>query len=221
MIVEQKDWDDLSNYRDSLEHFNVKGSSWYQHKRGRWQKHAKYAHGMDDPNKDNSKATKSDSSKKKTFRERQEETAKQKAKDKDAKEKAKAEKKASEAKAKAEKDAAKKEKERKDILKNPTKLYKHRDEFTYDEIKEAIKRFDWEKQLYNHSKERLKQGSDYIQSALDYTNKAINLYNAAARIVNSVSGDGETNTIPFIGKQDETKNKRVKKKDDKKKPENS
>lgn len=200
MIVDQKDWDDLSNYRDSLEHYGRKGMRWYQHIYGKEQGQAKYAIGL------------SDSSKKKTFRERREEASKQKAKDKEAKEKAKAEKKASEAKAKAEKDAAKKEKERQDILKNPTELYKHRDEFTYNEIKEAIKYFDLEKQLYTHSEDRLKRGSNFIKTALEYTNNAINLYNAAARIVNSVSGDGKTNTLPFVGKQDETKNKRTKKK---------
>lgn len=33
----------------SLEHSGIKGMKWYQHKFGRWQKHAEYAGGRDDP----------------------------------------------------------------------------------------------------------------------------------------------------------------------------
>ena len=196
MIVEKQDWDDLANYRESLEHDGVKGMEWGKHKFGKFQYHARYAAGISPPNK------------KKRFRDRQADAAKKRAAEKAAKEKAKAEKKEAATKAKAEKEAARKEKERQDILKSPTKLYKHRDEFTYDEIKKAMDKFKWEKELAGYSKDDLKRGADFIQTLTDYGNRAVNLYNVAARVVNSVAGDGKTNAIPFIGGIHEEKNKR-------------
>lgn len=34
---------------DELKHYNVKGTNWYVHKFGNWEKHAKYANGQDNP----------------------------------------------------------------------------------------------------------------------------------------------------------------------------
>lgn len=175
MYIAEQEWKDLENYRDSLEHYGRKGMKWYEHIFGREQSHAKYS--KDQP--------------KKTFRERRADAAKKREAEKKAKEKAK-----------AEKEAAKKEQQRKEILKNPTKLYKHRDEFTYEEIKDAMKRFDWEKQLNSYSRERLQQGADLIDTMVTYANNAIKLYNACARVVNSIGED----TIPFI-KEVNNKNK--------------
>lgn len=37
---------------EGLEHSGQKGMKWYQHKYGRWQTHAQYAGGQEDPNKE-------------------------------------------------------------------------------------------------------------------------------------------------------------------------
>lgn len=196
MIVEKQDWDDLAQYRESLEHFNIKGSSWYEHKRGKWQKHAKYAHGLDDPNKDDSKTTKSAVDKAKAKKEA--DTAKEKKKQAAAKEKAKKQEDAN--KAKAEKEAAKAEERRKKILASPTKLYKHRKEFTYDEIKKAMDTFKWEKELNGYSKDELQRGADFLKTLNTTMSNAINVYNTAARVVNSIKDfNGDSDFIPIIG----------------------
>lgn len=212
MIVEKQDWDDLAQYRESLEHFNVKGSSWYEHKRGKWQKHAKYAHGLDDPNKDDSKTTKSAVDKVKAKKEAA--AAKEKKKQAAAKEKAKKQEAAD--KAKAEKEAAKAEERRKKILASPTKLYKHRKEFTYDEIKKAMDTFKWEKELNGYSKDELQRGADFLKTLNTTMSNAINVYNTAARVVNSIKEyNGDSDLIPFIGGIKE--NKKPNEKDDKNK----
>ena len=188
--------DDLIN-NEILEHHGVKGMKWYQHLFGKEQSHAKYAEGQP-----------SSSKKKKTFRERMAESAEKRKSEKEAKDKIK-----------AEKQAAKKEADRQKILKNPTQLYKHRDEFTYDEIKKAMDRFEWEKKLNTYSQENLKRGAEFIQTMNTRVSNGINLYNSAARIVNSLTGDGTKNTIPFIGGINADKNKnqdKDKKKDDNK-----
>ena len=212
MIVEKQDWDDLTQYRESLEHFNVKGSSWYEHKRGKWQKHAKYAHGMDDPNKDDSKTTKSAADKAKAKKEAA--AAKEKKKQAAAKEKAKKQEDAN--KAKAEKEAAKAEERRKKILASPTKFYKHRKEFTYDEIKKAMDTFKWEKELNGYSKDELQRGADFLKTLNTTMSNAINVYNTAARVVNSIKEyNGDDDLIPFVGGIKE--NKKPNEKDDKNK----
>lgn len=197
MLIPESDWNDLSNYRESLEHYGRKGMHWYQHIFGDEQSHAKYAKGSSDN--------------KKTWRDRREAAAKQKAADKAKAQKAKADKKAAEEKAKAEQAAKKKEEQRKKNLERPSTLYKHRKEYTYDEIKNAITRFEQEKRLSDFSKADLNRGADFIKTMVTYSNNAINLYNTAARVVNSVAEreDGK-NVLPFIGKLDDTKNKKTK-----------
>lgn len=172
MEVNQKDWDDLANYRDSLEHYGVPGMRWGVRKdRG-------------------SSGSRTPGRKRSTGKTRA-------ATRREEREKAKAAKKAAEAKRKAEAEVAKKEAQRKKILRDPRQLYKHRDEFTYDEIKEAMKRFDWEKQLNGYSQSQVAQGAKFIGDLFTLANNSINLYNSAARIVNSLN-DGEKDTLPFI-----------------------
>lgn len=183
MIVEENTWNDLERYRTELEHTGRKGMKWYQHIFGDYQKSAKYAKGSSDA----TKGTKKSSTDNK---------------------KEKADKKSADEKARAEKEAAKKEKKRQEILRSPTKLYKHRNEFTYDEIKKAMERFEWEKKLNEYSKNEMNRGADFIKTLNTYANNGINLYNTAARIVNTVSDDAEINKLPFIGNTDTAKNKK-------------
>lgn len=99
------------------------------------------------------------------------------------------------AKLRAKKEAAKKEAQRKKILSNPTSLYRHRKEFSYDEIQNAMRQFEWEQKLQNYSKNRLNNGADYIKTLTNYTINGINLYNQAVRIANAVQGDDK---LPYI-----------------------
>lgn len=198
MINESK-WDDLSNYRDSLEHYGRKGMHWYQHIFGERQGHAKYAD--------------KDGGSKNPQRKRQaekEEAARIKAAKKEEAAKLKAAKKEANEQRKAEKELEKKEAERKKILGDPKKLYAHRDEFTYDEIKQAMDKFKWEDELRKYSSDRIKSGSDFVQNMANGLENGIKLYNQAARIVNTLN-NGEHNAIPFIkdinSKQNKNKNK--------------
>lgn len=209
LTVDKTDWDDLANYRDSLEHYGRKGMEWYKHKFGRYQNGGKYADGRTST-KSGSKSKASDVAKKKASQQ------KAKADKKAAQEKAKAEKKATQEKERAEKEAKKKEARRKDILSNPTKLYKHRKEFTYDEIKKAMETFEWEKRLNTYSSERLKSGAEFIKTMTTYVNNGINLYNSAARILNTMSAaKGEDAKLRYVDpsvniKKDDDKEKKKK-----------
>lgn len=85
----------------------------------------------------------------------------------------------------AERKAQAAAKRREEILRNPSKLYKHRREFTQDEINAAIRTFEWEKKLSDLSAARRKAGEEQIKSMVNYSINAINLYNQAARVANS------------------------------------
>lgn len=185
MIVDKQDWDDLSNYRNSLEHYGVLGMKWGVRK----------------------DRTSTGSSKKASSE------TKKGSSEKIKKEKVRVAKKEAAAKKKAEKEAAKAEERRKKILSNPTSLYKHRKEFTYDEIKKAMETFEWEKKLSEYSKADLKRGADTIQTMVSYANNAVNLYNVAARIANSVAEKDGKNVVPYIGAGDASKNKKKGQKD--------
>lgn len=167
MRISEKEWNDCADYRESLEHHGVKGMKWGVRKE-------------------------KESSGRRKYRSKEENAKREKqAKAKISRAKARAEK----AKKKAEKDAARKEKKRKAILENPTLLYKHRREFSQEEIENAVKRFEWEKKLSDYSKGRLSNGADYINTVFKYANNAINVYNTAARLARSTN---EKSNLPII-----------------------
>lgn len=173
--ISEQNWNDLSEYRDSLEHYGRKGQRWGQHIFGKEQTGS--------------------ARKKRTFSEKTKARRAQRAKNRVARAKARAEKQQAEAKRKAEKAADKAEKRRKQILNNPTSLYKHRKEFTAEEIQAAMKQFEWEKKLSDYSAQRLKNGADFVNTMFTYSNNAINLYNNAARLANSLS---DNSNLPII-----------------------
>lgn len=124
----------------------------------------------------------------------------EKAKQKTAKQKATLEKKA------ARKKAAE-ERRRRDILNDPSKLYKHRREFSQDEINAALKQFEWERKLQDFSTTRLEAGKRKTQAALGMLTAGLASYDQVARVVNTFSKDVK---LPYLEKA-------VKKEDDKKK----
>lgn len=189
--VSEKTWNDLSDYRESLEHYGVKGQRWGVRKE---------------------RKTSGRKQKKRTFSEKVKARRAKRAAKRVARAKARAEKEQAEAQKKAAKQQAAKEKKRQSILNNPTSLYKHRREFTADEIQAAMKQFEWEKKLSEYSKNDLKNGAEFINTMFSYVNNSINLYNAAARIANSVSEDSKLpiikSTSDLIGKKDDKDKKK-------------
>lgn len=190
MLITESRWNDLEEYRDALEHYGVKGMRWGHRKERQT----------------------SGRRKKRTFSEKIKARRAKRAKKRLARAKERAEKREADAAKKIAKVAAQKEKKRQAILNNPTSLYKHRKEFTYDEIKKAMEQFEWEKKLSNYSTDQLKNGAEFIGTLFKGANNAINLYNAAARIINSV---GEPDRVPIVkttdkilGEVSEKKNKK-------------
>lgn len=179
MLVDEKKWDDLSNYRDSLEHHGVQGMKWGVRK---------------DRQHLSNIGSKKASSPKQSWKDRR---AKQKKEDE---------------KKKAALDKAKKEQRRRDILNDPKKLYKHRKEYSYDEIKKAIEQFKWERELKGYSESTLKKGADFAKDIVSLMSNSINVYNQAARIVNSLyEGNNGKNKLPFIANNiSDEKNKKKK-----------
>lgn len=160
-----------------LEHYGRKGMKWYQHIFGEEQSHAKYAQG------------KGSTSKKKSSKPSGKATTK-------SVKKAKKDSKIAQLK----KQAA--EKRRKEILKDPTKLYKYRNEFTKEEIDKAMQTFEWEKKLRSYSTSKnedltktLEQGKRVVQSVLGITAAGIGTYNQVARVVNTFDKGAE---LPYI-----------------------
>lgn len=174
MIINDSTWNDLGDYRDYLEHYGVKGMRWGVRKQ----------------------RESSGTSRKRNSKETQDKKTKR-AKRRIERAKVRAERREAEAKKKAEKEAAKKEARRKQILSNPTSLYKHRKEFTAQEIQQALQQFDWDKKLRSYSKDTINSGAEFIGTLFKGVNNGINLYNAAVRVVNSTR-PGET--LPYIEK---------------------
>lgn len=106
-------------------------------------------------------------------------------------------------------DSDKREKARREkILSDPKKLYKHRKEFTREEIDQAIKTFEWEKKLRDLSIADMEAGKKMVSNAVGYANAIISGYNTIAGVKNAFDPD---NPLPTISVNPE------KKKDDKKK----
>lgn len=185
--ISERTWNDMSDYRESLEHYGRKGQKWGQHIFGKERIGTKR--------------------RKRAFSEKIKDRRAKRAANRVSRAKARAEKEQQEAQKRAAKHQAVKEKKRQSILNNPTSLYKHRREFTADEIQAAMKQFEWEKKLNEYSKTDLKNGADYINTIFQYVNNASNLYNAAARIANSFSPDTNLPIIKTIKELEDGKKK--------------
>lgn len=104
---------------------------------------------------------------------------------------------------KAQKDIIRREK----ILSDPTLLYKHRKEFSKEEIDKAMKSIKMEQELRQLSMNQLSTGQTYLETAVKYAETGIKAYNKAANIYNAFNKSGSD--MPIIGG-----GKKKKKKDD-------
>lgn len=108
-------------------------------------------------------------------------------------------------KTKAFRDKEKTQKRREEILKSPSKLYKHRNEFTKQEIDDAIRRYEWERRLSDFSTYELNAGKRYVDTMLGYADTGIKAYNTAAKVYNTVNRSGKR--LPLVGGNESKKKK--------------
>lgn len=114
---------------------------------------------------------------------------------------------------KAAKIAAKREMARREeILSSPTKLYKHRKEFSQKEIDDAIRQFQWERTLRDLSRNEMSTAKTYLDTAIGYAESGIKAYNTAAKIYNTFNPDSKR--LPVIDAGGGKKKKSNKKDDD-------
>lgn len=119
-------------------------------------------------------------------------------------------KKARKVKVKKAVDAKKAAQRRAKILKSPTKLLKNKDQFTREEINDAIKDFEMTKRLRELSASELSAGKEYLDVLWKTVNSGSMAYNQAARIYNSFAD--KENKLPYIenipgGEKKKDKNK--------------
>lgn len=101
-------------------------------------------------------------------------------------------------------------------LRDPRKLREHQYEYSADEVNEALKRFDWDKKLYEFDKAKMQRGAEYMQTFLKYATSAVGIYNVGANVYNSIQ-NREDAALPLIS----TGAGQQKKKEYPKKPEKS
>lgn len=181
----QNEADDfINNY---LEHHGVKDQKWG------------VTHGPPYPlnrNKDKQAKLKA---KAKARQEREKEKAKKRI--------AKAQKKAIEDANRAVKEAERKtertEKQKKKYSKNPESLYKHRDMYTYQEIAEALQKFEWENRIKDYmdrdmvrAKNRAETMAKSTQSVVSFAKSVIDGYNVAVGVANKFGFESTPIKIP-------------------------
>ena len=83
-------------------------------------------------------------------------------------------------------DAAKR---RKKILQNPAELRKHLDEFSEQEVADAIKKLDTSRKLADISKDDLKRAEQYFSSIANILGATVKSYNSVALIMNAFIKD--------------------------------
>lgn len=64
---------------------------------------------------------------------------------------------------------------RQEYLKDPVKLYRHRDEFSTEELRKALDRLDTEQKLHDASIAKLQRGAKYIEVISKYSQPTYNI----------------------------------------------
>lgn len=109
------------------------------------------------------------------------------------------------ARLKATKEKERNQNRREEILRSPSKLYKHRNEFTKQEIDDALKRFEWERRLSSYSADEINAGKRYVDTLLGYADTGIRAYNTYAKVYNTFNKSG--NQLKTIGEKGKDKKK--------------
>ena len=78
---------------------------------------------------------------------------------------------------------------RKKILQNPAELRKHLDEFSEQEVADAIKKLDTSRKLADISKDDLKRAEQYFSSIANILGATVKSYNSVALIMNAFIKD--------------------------------
>lgn len=90
------------------------------------------------------------------------------------------------------------EKKKKKYSRDPKTLYKYRDMFTYEEISDALRKFEWEARLkdyadkdFRRAKDRVATFRDMSSSIVSIANNAIGGYNVIAKLNNTFNENGK------------------------------
>lgn len=179
-------------YEDYVEHHGVKNQKWGEQ------------HGPPYPLDRNAarQARKAAKAERRAKRQAEKEAAKRK------KKRAESLKKARETKQRKKQEAAEQakreaeEKKRKEkILQDPKKLYKHRKEFTKEEIQDALQRFEWEQKVQSYSTTRLENTAKKAQSLVKIMTAGVGGYNTVAGAYNAFFPDSKLPIIDLGGKK--------------------
>lgn len=181
-IDESLDW-----MINSLEHHGVEGQSWGKR------------HGPPYPlNRQDKAEAREDYKKKKAAEKAKKE--KERTKKRIAKAQAKAAKKEANDQKAAERKAEKLERDKKKYSKTAKDLYKHRELFTYQEIADALYKFEWENKIkdymdkdFTRAKNSVGSFGEYAKNIVSVAKSGVDMYNIVASL-NSYFG-GEMKTI--------------------------
>ena len=77
------------------------------------------------------------------------------------------------------------------ILNNPAELRKHLDEFSAQEVADAIKKFDTSRKLADISKADLQRAEAYVNSIANILSASVRGYNSVAAIMNTFMKDAD------------------------------
>lgn len=73
-------------------------------------------------------------------------------------------------------------KRREEILKSPKKLYKHRAEFTDQEINDAMAKMRMERSLKQLAKQDIDRGKNYVKEVIDVANTGVKAYETYEKV---------------------------------------